>query len=95
MSTQTFEVPSPLERLIADPRVRIGGLIAGALVMLISVIVGNVANAPSRSRAIKAVAVLPDAPLNIPIIRSWPYPPAPKAVTVTAPGAKVVKTARR
>jgi hypothetical protein len=104
MTTETFAVPSPLERLINDTRVRIGGLIGGALVILVSLIVVNVSNAPSRSRATKSVAVLPAAPLDIPIMRQWPYPaPAPKTQAGTqvtrAAGSKPVKrgvfTARR
>ncbi len=93
MSTQTFDVPSPLERLMNDRRIVIGALIAGALIILSSLAVVNVSQAPSRARALKSVAVLPAAPLNIPIMRQWPYP-APKVETakvqtVRAPGAKV------
>ncbi len=88
MTTQTFDVPSPLERLVTDRRVVIGALIAGALIIISSLVVVNVSQAPSRARALKSVAVLPDAPLNIPIMRQWPYP-APKVETVRAPGAKV------
>lgn len=103
MSTHTFDFGSQLERMMSNRRVRIGGLIGGALVIMSSLIVVNVSNAPSRSRATKSVAVLPDSPLNIPIMRQWPYPQASAAatatVTVRAPGAKAVKrgvlTARR
>ncbi|MDP3157216.1 MAG: hypothetical protein Q8N23_31380 [Archangium sp.] len=89
MTTQTFDVPSPLERLVTDRRVVIGALIAGALIIICSLVVANFSQAPSRARALKSVAVLPDAPLNIPIMRQWPYP-APKVETVRAPGGKVV-----
>ncbi len=96
MTTATYEVPSPLERLLADQRVRIGGLIAGALVILVSLIVGNLAQEPSRSRATRAVAVLPEQPLNVPVLRSWPYARETPAIvqTVRAPGAKVVRRGR-
>lgn len=90
MTTQTFDVPSPLERLINDRRIVIGALIAGALIIISSLIVVNVSQAPSRASALKSVAVLPAAPLNIPIMRQWPYP-APKVETARAPGAKAVK----
>jgi uncharacterized membrane protein len=97
MTTETFDVPSPLERLMNDSRVRIGGLIGGALVIVLSFIVVNVSNTPTQSRATKSVAVLPDAPLNIPIMRQWPYPVQKAGAssgvvqTVRAPGAKAVK----
>lgn len=96
MTTATYEVPSPLERLVNDQRVRIGGLIGGALVILISLIAGNLAQEPSRARATKAVAVLPDVPLNVPIMRQWPYPQAksPAVQTVRAPAAKAVRRGR-
>ncbi len=95
MSTQTFDVPSPLERLLNDRRVVIGALIAGALIIISSLVVVNVSQAPSRARALRPVAVLPAAPLNIPLMRQWPYP-APKAETVKvqkvrAAGAKASK----
>ncbi|MDP1830198.1 MAG: hypothetical protein Q8L48_43440 [Archangium sp.] len=108
MATQTFDLGSSLERLMNDRRVRIGGLIAGSLVILTSMIVVNVSNGPSRSKATKAVAVLPDVPLNIPILRYWPYPETRRVeaaaasttrVSVRAPGARAAKrgvlTARR
>ena len=102
MSTHTFEMPSRLETLMNDQRVRIGALIAGAVVIFTSVVVVNVSNGPSRSKHTKAVAVLPDAPLNIPILRQWPYPHVrhvEATVTVRAPASKVpgkrVLTARR
>lgn len=91
MATHTFDIGSPLERLLNDRRVRIGGLIGGALVIVSSMIVVNVSNAPSTHKALKSVAVLPAAPLNIPIMRSWPYPETRRVETVSAPGAKVVK----
>lgn len=97
-TTETFALPSPLERFMADQRVRIGGLIGGALVILISLIAGNLAQEPSRSRATKAVAVLPETPLNVPILRQWPYPQAKSSVqavqTVRAPAAKAVRRGR-
>lgn len=105
MATQTFDIGSPLERLMNDQRVRIGGAIAGALIILTSMIVVNVSNEPSRSKATRAVAVLPDVPLNIPILRYWPYPEtrrveATKSVSsMRAPAGKAAKrgvlTARR
>lgn len=91
MATETFDIGSPLERLLNDRRVRIGGLVAGVLVILISLIVVNVAHAPSTHKALKSVAVLPDRPLNIPIMRSWPYPETRRVESVSAPGAKVMK----
>ena len=101
MSTHTFEMPSRLETLMNDRRVRMGGLIAGAVVILTSIAVVNISNGPSRSKQTQAVAVLPDAPLNIPMLRQWPYPDSRQAaaVTVRAPASKVVAkrvfTARR
>jgi hypothetical protein len=96
MTTATYEVPSPLERLMNDQRVRIGGLIAGALVIVVSLVVGNLAQEPSRARATKAVAVLPEQPLNLPVLRHWPYEtPKPAIVqTVRAPAAKAVRRGR-
>ena len=95
MSTQTFDVPSPLERLMNDRRVVIGALITGALIIISSLVVVNVSQVPSRARALRPVTVLPAAPLNIPLMRQWPYP-APKAETVKvqkvrAAGAKASK----
>ncbi len=94
----TFDIGSQLERLMNDRRVRIGGLIAGALVIFSSVIVVNVSNEPSKAKVLKSVAVLPPSPLNIPIMRSWPYPET-RRVASSASGVKVVKrnvlTARR
>ena len=103
MSTHTFEVPGRLEILMNDRRVRMGGLIAGVLVIFTSIAVVNISNAPSRSKHTRAVAVLPDAPLNSPILRQWPYPDsrhvAAATVAVRAPASKVpakrVFTARR
>lgn len=102
MSTTTFDFGNQLESLMNDRRVRIGGLIAGAVIIATSLIVANVSNDPSYARRTRSVAVLPDSPLNIPIMRQWPYSDARKvaAVTVRAPGAKAkpakrVLTARR
>ena len=100
MSTTTFDFGSQLESLMNDRRVRIGGLIAGAVIIATSMIVANVANDPSYARSTKSVAVLPDSPLNIPIMRQWPYAPARKveAVSVRASASKPAKrvfTARR
>ena len=100
MSTKTFDFGSQLERLMNDRRVRIAGLIAGAVIISTSLIVANVANDPANARSSKSIAVLPAAPLNIPIIRQWPYAPARKveAVTVRAPASKPARrvfTARR
>ena len=97
MSSHTFDPGSHLERLMNDRRVVIGALIAGALVILGSLIVVNVSSGPSTSKHTRAVAVLPDVPLKIPILRYWPYPdprPAAAAVTVIAPGSKVVKATK-
>lgn len=97
MTTNTFDVGSSLDRLVNDSRVRIWAGIAGALVIVISFIVVSVANEPSKSRHLKSVAVLPDAPLNIPIMRSWPYPDSRKVQSVRAPAARTTKrySARR
>lgn len=97
MSSHTFDAGSHLERLLNDRRVVIGGLIAGAMIVVGSLIVVNVSARPSTSKHTRAVAVLPDVPLNIPILRYWPYPdarPAAAAVTVIAPGSKVVKATK-
>ncbi len=91
MATQTFDIGTPLERLMNDTRVRIGAAIAGAVIIFSSVVVVNVANTPSKHKALKSVAVLPDVPLNIPIMRSWPYPETRRVESVSAPGAKAVK----
>ena len=96
MSTTTFDFGRQLERLMNDRRVRIGGLIAGAVIIATSVIVANVSNNPS-ARA-RSVAVLPDSPVNVPIMRQWPYARNVEAVTVRVPGARAAKrvlTARR
>ena len=100
MSTKTFDFGSQLERLMNDRRIRIAGLIAGAVIISTSLIVANVANDPANARSTKTIAVLPDSPLNIPIIRQWPYAHARQveAVTVRAPASKPAKrvfTARR
>lgn len=94
MATQTFDLGSPLERLMNDSRVRIGGVIAGALVILTSMIVVNVSNGPSTSKHTRAVAVLPDVPLNIPILRYWPYPDQRPVAAAVAPGSKIVKATK-
>lgn len=72
MNTPTFDIGSQLERLVNDQRVRIGGLIAGALVIAVSFGAVNISHAPKR--ATKAVLLAPEVSPNIPIIRYWPYP---------------------
>ncbi len=71
----TLSITSTLERLMNDSRVRIGAAIVGALVIGTSMIVVNVSQRPVRSA--KTVAVLPEYPLNIPMVRQLP-PPQPK-----------------
>jgi hypothetical protein len=90
MSTHTFDIGTQLERFTNDRRVRIAGLIAGVVVIATSMIVVDIANAPSTVKATKSVA-LPDAPLNIPIMRHWPYSGAGKVESVRAPASKPAK----
>jgi hypothetical protein len=58
---------SRLERFIDDPRVRIAGPVVALMLTAIFLIVGNVAGSSSGYSS-KTVSVLPDQPLNIPVM---------------------------
>lgn len=73
------------ERFMNDRRVRIAGAIVGGLIIAVSLVVGNLAQAPSH--ASKPVAVLPEYPLNIPMFRQLPAPQPKKGDVVTARAA--------
>ena len=95
MSSHTNDFGSMLERLLNDRRVRIGGAIAGAVVIGASLIAVNITHTPPRSKYVEA-SVSP----NLPIMRYLPDPEPRKGdvvySTVRAPGSKArVLTARR
>ena len=95
MSSHTNDFGSKLERLLNDRRVRIGGAIAGAVVIVTSLIAVNITHTPPRSKYVEA-SVSP----NLPIMRYLPYPEPRKGdvvVSVRAPGSKPARvlTARR
>ena len=89
MSSSSFDIGNTLERLFSNRRVVIGGLSVGGLIVVCSLALGTF-GAP-RHR--KSVAVLPDAPLNVPILRQLPYPEPRKTVVVPRGGSTV--TAQR
>jgi len=68
-----------------DSRVRIGGAIVGGLIIVVSLVVGHLAQTPSH--ASKPVAVLPEYPLNVPMVRRLPAPEPKKGDVVTARAA--------
>jgi hypothetical protein len=100
-----------LEKLVADPRVRIAGPGLAAVMVIGFLVMGTVAQTPVR--ATKTVSVLPDQPLDIPMlgrsqavsgvdaILAWKQPAAkPAPVKAQAAGKQVKKvpgtlTARR
>lgn len=70
------------ERFMNDRRVRIGGAIVGGLIIVVSLVVGNLAQTPVHTT--KPVAVLPEYPLNIPMFRQLPAPQPKKGDVVSA-----------
>lgn len=78
----TSDLGSVVERLLSDRRVVMGGLIAGGVIMLGSLALGAYGG-PTRSSR-ETVSVLPETPLNIPIIRQLPQPQPRKAGPLTA-----------
>lgn len=60
------------EALMDDKRVRVVGIAASALILAISM--GMLVAAKSPMRPIVTGKVLPDAPVNVPMLRSMPYP---------------------
>jgi hypothetical protein len=69
------DLSNTLERLMNDTRVRIGAAVVGGLIIVTSLIVANECQAPVRLA--KVAAVLPEYPLNLPMVRRLP-PPEPK-----------------
>jgi hypothetical protein len=70
-----------LERLMNDTRVRIGAAGVGGLIIVTSLIVANACQAPVRLA--KVAAVLPEYPLNLPMVRRL-QPPEPKKVKLVS-----------
>jgi hypothetical protein len=60
------------EAMMDDKRVRVVGIALSALVLAISM--GLLVAAKSPMKPIVTGKVLPDAPVNVPLLRSMPYP---------------------
>lgn len=60
-----------LEKLVADPRVRIAGPALAAVLVVGFLVMGTMAREPVRKRS-TPVSVLPDRPLDIPLMGNRP-----------------------
>jgi hypothetical protein len=90
------DLNNTLDRLMNDTRVRIGAAVVGGLIVIISLIVGNACQTPVR---VKSAAVLPEYPINLPMVRRLPGPEPKKGEVVstrkTALPVRGTLTARR
>ncbi len=94
-----------LEKLISDPRVRIAGPGLAALMVIGFLVMGTVAQQPMHST--KTVSVLPEQPLDIPMlgrgqatsgvdaILAWQQPAAKPAPVKAQAAGKQVKQAKK
>lgn len=91
-----------IEKFVADPRVRIAGPVFAALLVVGFLVMGTVSRTSART-ASKPVSVLPDRPLDIPMmgrqetvsgidaILAWQKPTPKPAATKAKPAAPKAK----
>lgn len=67
-------LPDSLEQLLNDKRFKIAAGVCGAVILLVSMVLLGLSSGPMHKASTRVVAVLPEVPYNIPILRSLPEP---------------------